>query len=251
MKDGSTHLAHKAEHAVDLDSGAVVAVTLQAADLGDTTTVQETLADAGLAVAELVERAAELHPEEEPKVNLDGIEELVADKGYHSGAALEQVKDLEVRTYIPEKKQAGKRHWKGKQGQQQAVYRNRQRVRGKYGKSLLRRRGEFVERTFAHCYETGAMRRCTLHGRKNILKRLLIHVGAFNIGLVLRKMLGAGKPRELSNRAAGLILRLIGLLISLCKHHNGDQSSHARVHAHRDRSHSTTLPCLLRWKMAT
>src|SRR6201993_4762543 len=130
MKDGSTHMAHKAEHAVDLDTGAVVAVTLQAADLGDTTTIEETLADAGLAVADLVDREAELHPEAEPKVNVDGIEELVADKGYHSGEALEQVKELEVRTYIAEKKQPGKRHWKGKQGQQQAVYQNRQRVRG-------------------------------------------------------------------------------------------------------------------------
>jgi transposase len=251
MKDGSTHLAHKAEHAVDLDTGAVVAFTLQAADLGDTTTIGETLADAGLAVADLVEREAELHPEEEPKVNVDGIEELVADKGYHSGATLEQVKELEVRTYIPEKKQAGKRHWKGKQGQQRAVYQNRQRVRGKYGKSLLRRRGEFVERTFAHCYETGAMRRCTLHGRQNILKRLLIHVGAFNISLVLREMLGAGKPRELSNRAASLVLRLFGLLIGLCKHHNADPPGSGAAHASRDRSHSNTLHCLLRWKMAT
>jgi len=215
MKGGSTHLAHKAEHAVDLDSGAVAAVTLQAADLGDTTTVQETLAEAGLAVAELVEREVEQHPEEEPKVNIDGIEELVADKGYHSGVALEQVKELEVRTYIREKKQAGKRHWKGKQRQQQAVYQNRQRVRGEYGMSLLRRRGEFVERTFAHCYETGGMRRCTLHGRKNILKRLLIHVGAFNISLVLRQMLGAGKPRDLKNRAASLVLRLFESLVSL------------------------------------
>ena len=76
MKNGSTHLAHNAEHAVDMDSGAVVAVTLQAADLGDTTTVHETLAKAGMAVAELVERDAELHPEDEPKVNVDGIEEL-------------------------------------------------------------------------------------------------------------------------------------------------------------------------------
>ena len=195
MKDGSTHLAHKAEHAVDLDTGAVVAVTLQAADLGDTTTVTETLADAGMAVAELVEREAELRPEEKPQVNVDGIEELVADKGYHSGAVLEQMKELEVRTYIPEKKQAGKRHWEGKQGQQQAIYQNRQRVRRDYGKSLLRRRGELVERTFAHCYQTGGMRRCTLHGRKNILKRLLIHVGAFNISLVLRKLV-APESRE-------------------------------------------------------
>jgi transposase len=243
MKDGSTHLAHKAEHAV-------VAVTLQAADLGDTTTIAETLADAGMAVAELVEREAELHPEEKPQVNVDGIEELVADKGYHSGAVLEQVKELEVRTYIPEKKQAGKRHWEGKQGQQQAVYQNRQRVRRDYGKSLLRRRGELVERTFAHCYETGGMRRCTLHGRKNILKRLLIHVGAFNISLVLRKMLGAGKPRELKNRAAGLVSGLIESLINLCRRQNADQSSSGTAHTYRVRSRSITPRCLLRWEMA-
>src|SRR5664280_338662 len=134
------------------------------------------LAKAAIAVAELVEREAKLHPEEEPKVNVEGIEELVADKGYHSGAVLEQIKEKEVRAYIPEKKQAGKRHWKGKEKEQQAVYQNRQRVRGDYGKRLLKRRGEFVERSFAHCYETGAMRRCTLRGRKNILKRQLIHV---------------------------------------------------------------------------
>jgi transposase len=251
MKDGSTHLAHKAEHAVDLDTGAVVAVTLQAADLGDTTTIAETLADAGIAVAELVEREAELHPEEKPQVNVDGIEELVADKGYHSGAVLEQVKELEVRTYIPEKKQAGKRHWEGKQGQQQAVYQNRQRVRRDYGKSLLRRRGELVERTFAHCYETGGMRRCTLHGRKNILKRLLIHVGAFNISLVLRKMLGAGKPRELKNRTERLISRVIGHLINLCRRRNVDQSGPNADHAPWDRSRSFALRPLRQWKMAT
>ena len=216
MKDGSTHMAYKAEHAVDLESGAVVAVTLQGADLGDTTTVEETLAEAGMAVAELVGREAELHPEEKPQVNVAGIEELVADKGYHSGAVLEQIKENEVRTYIPEKKQAGKRHWKGKEQEQRAVYQNRQRVCGDYGKSLLRLHGEFVERSFAHCYETGAMRRCTLRGTKNILKRQLIHVGAFNISLVLRKMLGAGTPRELKNRALNYILCFFAYFICLC-----------------------------------
>lgn len=229
MKDGSTHLAHKAEHAVDLDTGAVVAVTLQAADLGDTTTVEETLAEAAVAVAELVVREADLHPDGEPRVNVEGIEELIADKGYHSGAVLEQIKEKEVRTYVPEKKQAGKRHWKGKHGEQQAVYQNRQRVRGKYGKSLLRRRGERVERSFAHCYETGGMRRCTLHGRKNILKRLLIHVGAFNIGLAMRKMLGAGTPRELKNRALDLFWRAFAHLIGLYRPASPIQSCTGRV----------------------
>jgi len=140
MKNGSTHLAHKAEHAVDMDSGAVIAVTLQSADLGDTTTVHETLADAGMAVADLVERDAELHPEDEPKVNVDGIEELVADKGYHSGAVVAWVGENEVVTYIPERKQAGKRNWDGKQAEQQAVEANHGRVTGDYGKQLLGRR---------------------------------------------------------------------------------------------------------------
>jgi transposase len=229
MKNGSTHLAHKAEHAVDLESGAVVAVTLQAADLGDTTTVYQTLAAAGVAVAELVGREAELHPEEEPKVNLDGIEELVADKGYHSGAVLEQVKEFEVSTYIPEKKQAGKRNWDGKQSEQQAVEANQSRVTGDYGKQLLRKRGEFVERSFAHCYETGGMRRCTLRGQENILKRLLIHAGAFNISLVLRKMLGAGTPRELKNSAARLVLRLFEWLACLYRPNSAVESRTALI----------------------
>jgi transposase len=196
MKDGRTHLAHKAEHAVDLDTGAVVAVTLQGADRGDTKTVDETLGEAGMAVAEQVEREVELRPQEKPKVNVAGIEETVADKGYHSGAVMERMKGYGVRSYIPEKKQEGQRHWKGKPAEQQAVYANRRRVRGEYGKSLLRRRGELVERSFAHCYETGGMRRTHLRGHENILKRQLVHVGAFNLSLILRKVLGAGTPRQ-------------------------------------------------------
>ncbi len=211
MKDGRTHLAHKAEHAVDLDTGAVVAVTLQGADQGDTTTLDETLSEAGMAVAELVGREAELRSEEKPTVNVNGIEELVADKGYHSGALVQRVKSYEVRSYIPEKKQKGRRHWQGKREEQQAVYENRRRVRGEYGKGLLRRRGELVERSFAHCYETGGMRRTYLRRHENILKRQLIHVGAFNLSLILRKLLGAGTPREWRNRG-GLLLLLYLLL---------------------------------------
>src|SRR6202008_4966467 len=104
MKDGRTHLAHKAEHAVDLDTGAVVAVTLREADKGDTTTLDRTLCHAGEAVGELVGREAVLHPDVKPKVNIKGIEEMVADKGYHSGAALERVRNYQVRSYIAEKK---------------------------------------------------------------------------------------------------------------------------------------------------
>jgi transposase len=213
MKDGRTHLAHKAEHAVDLDTGAVVAVTLQGADKGDTTTLDQTLCEAGEAVAELAMREVEMRPDEKPKVNLEGIEELVADKGYLSGAVLQRVKGYGLRSYIPERRQKSKRRWQGKTEQKKAVYANRRRVQGNYGKCLLKRRGELAERSFAHCYETGGMRRCHLRGRENILKRQLAHVSAFNLSLVMRKLLGAGTPRELKNRATTFLLQVVRMLI--------------------------------------
>jgi transposase len=154
-----------------------------------------------MAVAEQVGREAELRPNEAPKVNVAGIEETVTEKGYHSGAVVKRMKAYGVRSYIPEKKQKGRRNWAGKQAeQQQAVYAKRRRVRGEYGKSLLRRRGELVERSFAHCYETGAMRRCHLRGQENIWKRQLIHVGAFNLSLILRQQLA--RARRASGRTA-------------------------------------------------
>jgi transposase len=211
MKDGRTHLAHKAEHAVDLDTGAVVAVTLREADKGDTTTLDRTLCEAGEAVAELVGREAENHPASPPKVNVAGIEEMVADKGYHSGAVVERVKSYGVRSYIPERQQKGQRHWDGKAGEQQAVYANRRRVQGNYGKRLLKRRGEMVERSFAHCYDTGGMRRTHLRKHNNILKRQLIHIAGFNLSLIFRRLLGAGTPRELNNLGRMLLLFLLGL----------------------------------------
>jgi hypothetical protein len=117
-----------------------------------------------------------------------------------------------VRTYISEKKQNGRRHWEGKADQCRATYGNRRRIQGERGKGLLRKRGELIERSFAHCYETGAMRRVYLRGRENILKRVLIHVGAFNLGLLLRSLVGAGTPRELKNRLSRLLLAPISPL---------------------------------------
>ena len=207
MKDGRTHLAHKAEHAVDLDTGAVVAVTLHGADRGDTATLDETLCEAGMAVAEQVGREAELRPHEAPKVNVAGIEESHRQglSQWRGGEADEGVRRAQLH---PGEETKGRRNWAGKQAEQQAVYANRRRVRGEHGKSLLRRRGELVERSFAHCYETGAMRRCHLRGQENIWKRQLIHVGAFNLSLILRQLLGAGTPREWKNRFGNLVLTL-------------------------------------------
>jgi transposase len=214
MKDGTTHLAHKAEHAVDMDSGAVIAVTLQAANQGDTTTMTETLAKAGEAVAQLVEREAEKTPDEKPQVNVSGIEEVVADKGYHSSAVLIGLEQAPVRSYIPEPKR-GRRKWEGKEAEQAAVYGNRRRVQGSHGKGLQRRRGELIERSFAHCYETGGMRRVHLRGRQNVLKRQLIHVGAFNLSLIFRALLGAGTPRGVGELQTRLIVAILLLADSV------------------------------------
>jgi transposase len=197
MKDGSTHLAHKAEHAVDLTSGALLAVTLQPANEGDTTTIHQTLEVAQAAAREVHEQ---------------GVEEVVADKGYHSGAVLTALQAQEVRSYIPEPER-GRRNWQGegKAEEQKQTYANRRRVGGERNQRLQKLRSELTERSFAHLYETGGMRRLHLRGRDNILKRLLVHGAAFNLSLILRKTLGVGKPRQLQGACSqlfSLIFRL-------------------------------------------
>jgi transposase len=194
MKDGRTHLAHKAEHAVDLETGAVVAVTVQGADRGDTTTVKETFLEAAEQLEEVGKEAAA-----DERMNAQGLEEVVTDKGYHSGARLVDLQEIGVRSYLPEPKRK-RRHWQGKAGEQAAVYANRRRIWGERGKQLLRRRGELVERSFAHVYDTGGMRRTHLRGHRNILKRLLLHVAAFNLSLILRQEVGVGTPRSFQDR---------------------------------------------------
>lgn len=212
MKDGSTHLAHKAEHAVDLSSGALLAVTLQGTDQGDTTTLHQTLAEAGEAVAELIEHEVATAPAEEPKVSLQGVQEVVADKGYHSAAVLQDLHTFDCRSYIPEPDR-GRRNWEGKAEEQKQVYANRRRIRGERSKRLQRKRSELTERSMAHLYETGGMRRVHLKGRDNILKRLLVHAAGFNLALILRKLIGVGKPRQLQGAVACFLAGLRCLLL--------------------------------------
>jgi transposase len=182
-----------------LETGAVAAVTVQGADQGDTTTMKETFVKA----AEQMEAAGEEAAADE-QMNEQGLEEVVADKGYHGGAMLVDLREIGVRSYISEP-QRGRRHWQGKASEQAAVYSNRRRIGGNRGKQLLRRRGELLERSFAHVYDTGGMRRTHLRGHENILKRLLIHEGAFNLSLILRREVGVGTPRSRQGRRNQLI----------------------------------------------
>ena len=208
MKDGRTHLAHKAEHGVDMDTGAIVAVTVQDASDGDTATLPETL----ITAAEQVEAVQPAGA---------GVEEVMADKGYHSDATLVALDTIGVRSHVSEPER-GRRCWRDKKtgekppekaAAQKALYGNRRRVRGRRGRRLQRCRGEVVERTFAHMYETGGMRRVWVRGHENVRKRVLLQAAACNLGLLLRRLTGVGTPRSLQGRAVSAICRLIGRLI--------------------------------------
>jgi transposase len=220
MKDGRTHLAHKAEHAVDLETGAIVGVTVEGADQGDTTTIADTVTAAAEeleAVAAVTDGAAEV------------IEEVVADKGYHSNQVLVDLAALDLRTYIAEPDR-GRRNWKKKPDARNAVYANRRRIRGTRGLTLQRRRSERLERPNAHLYETGGMRRTHLRGHTNILKRLLVHIGGFNLGLLMRTLIGVGTPRGLQGRLAAVIAVVMTLrtqIVDVWRHQQTPSAEHS------------------------
>lgn len=220
MKDGRTHLAHKAEHAIDLETGAVVAVVVAPADEGDTTTIAKTVPEAGMNIAEAASATAD---DENVSVALSGPVNVVGDKGYHSNESLKMLRQCEVRSYISEPER-GPRRWKQDPEAQPAVYGNRRRIQGEHGKKLLRRRGELVERSFAHAYETGGMRRLHLRGHDNILKRLLVHLCGFNLSLMIRKYNGKGTPRGWQGYSADEYVTVLQLWIALLKQ-NADLSA--------------------------
>jgi transposase len=183
MKDGTTHLAYKAEHAVDLDSEFVVAATVHPADQSDPATLVESVLQAQV---NLVLAGSEQE-----------VEEVVADKGYHKAETLAECEHWNTRTYIPEPK-GREYNWEDKpEVWRKATAANRRRVRGARSKRLQKKRSELVERSFAHVCETGGGRRTWLRGLANVTKRYVVQVAAHNLGLLMRKLFGMGKPRTL------------------------------------------------------
>src|SRR6266705_3471091 len=198
MKDGRTHLAYKAEHAVDLQSEAIVATTVTFADKSDPQSAPVTLS---LAEANLVLAGSETK-----------IAEAVMDKGYHDNGLLVELAKRGVRTYIPERRQKVRR-WTEKPEAQEAAFRaNRRRVRGNKGRQLNRWRSERCERTFAHVCETGGGRRAWLRGQTNVSKTHTLKCAAYNLGLLLRKVLGYCKPRNAKAGAAACFFVFLVLL---------------------------------------
>src|SRR5215475_5753449 len=198
LKDGRTALAYKAENAVDMETGAIVAVTTHGGATADTATVEGTVIEAGVAVAELVTVEP---PEGKYAVHAGGVEEVVADKGYHSNQVAVGLGELGVRTYIAEPDR-GARDWNGK----------RRRIRGERGKRMQRQRGEKIERNFAHQFDTGGMDRLYVRGIGNVHKKLLIQAAACNLALLMRSMYGAGKPRAAHDQAVEVIFAILALI---------------------------------------
>src|SRR3954449_8425718 len=208
LKDGRTALAYKAENAVDMETGAIVAVTTHGGAAADTATVEATVIEAGAAVAELVTAEP---PEGKYQVHPGGVEEVVADKGYHSNEALVGLGALQVRTYIAEPDR-GVRNWEGKPAEKEAVYGNRRRIRGQRGKRMQRQRGEKIERNFGHQFDTGGMDRLFVRGTKNVHKKLLVQAAACNLALLMRSIYGAGKPRAAHDQASEAVFAILAFI---------------------------------------
>ena len=213
LKDGRTRLAYKSEHVVDLETGALVGVTVHSADQADTATIEESIkvAEENL---QAVHDASDAESEADDRDNIDGPSgggasggdatgerrSVVADKGYNKAVLLRRLKESGYRSYIPERRQKCRRRWTDKGGQPTAAafHQNRARVQRRKGKALQRKRGELLERTFAHICETGAARRTRLRGKGNVAKRYVLQAAAANLGLVMRSMIGSGTPRGLA-----------------------------------------------------
>jgi transposase len=208
LKDGRTALAYKAENAVDMATGAIVAVTTHSGAAADTATVKETVIEAGIAVAGLI---AEQTPEGKFEVHPEGVEEVVADKGYHSNDVMVGLAEMEVRSYVAEPDR-GPRNWDGKEAEKEAVYGNRRRVQGDRGKRLQRHRGERIERNFAHQFDTGGLDRLYVRGLESVHKKFLIQAAACNLALLMRSRHGSGKPRAAHDRAGEAILTILAVI---------------------------------------
>ena len=207
LNDGRTALAFKVENAVDMETGAIVAVTTHGGAAADTATVEATVIEAGVAVAEVA-------GEDAPEVKAEGVQEVVADRGYHSNEVVRGMEELQIRSYIAEPER-GLRNWEGKAAEKAAVYANRRRVQGSRGKRLQSRRGERIERNFAHQFDTGGMDRLWVRGKDNVSKKVLIQAAACNLALLMRSLYGAGKPKAAHDRIQSAILATLMLLATV------------------------------------
>jgi len=203
MKNGTTHLAYKAEHAVDLATGVMLGVVVHPADQGDTASIEETLEEVEENLASLGDESPDLLC-------------VVTDKGYHKAELIRKLNaDKGITTYIPERQDKQKRRWHGDKEACREFHGNRRRTRGDHGKQLSRLRSEIVERSFAMIKRSGNLARMTLRGLENVSKRYLIHAAAYNLGLLMRVIFGNGTPKGMADALLHLIFGIFTIIASV------------------------------------
>jgi hypothetical protein len=184
-KDGATDMIYKPEHVTDLESGAIVSAEVRPGDAGDTVELTERVAGA---VGTLTEVCGE--------ECLDQLgRELAADEGYFALEEIRSLQELDVRTVIADPK-SGRRRQDLAEDDQSVLQRAQRAVQSKTGKALLRRRGEHLERSFAHVLDHGGCRRTTLRGTANLNKRYLVAVLTHNLSVLMRKLYRCGTPKQ-------------------------------------------------------
>ena len=203
IKDGRTRLAYKSEHVTDLETGAIVSASIYPADAVDTQTLKTSLENARDEILSVIDDDDDNEPPTETPSSKPGLlscPEIIADKGYYKTSLLVEIEDMGLRPYIAEPHRPRGRSWTNRTSEEQrAAFLNRARLRRAKSKRHHCRRGEYIERGFAHICETGGGRRTRLRGWENVSKSYLLRAAAANLGLIMRSKYGLGTPRGWAN----------------------------------------------------
>ena len=204
-KDGACDMVYKPEHISDLESGVIVRAEVRPGDAGDTTGLGERMVDA----CEVLSRVCE-----DPKQRRTG-RSVTADEGYFNVEEVALLQAERLRTIIGDP-HAPKRNRDRQCAETRATLNKAKRaVTSKSGKALLRKRGEYIERSFCHVLDHGGLRRATLRGCENLSKRLVGAVIAFNLSVLMRHLYGVGTAKQWEARVSraheGLVNVLNGL----------------------------------------
>ena len=204
MKDGRTHLAYKAQHAMDVDTEIITAATIHHADQSDAKILKDSIAEVS-GVMFSAGASSEFR-------------EVIADKGYHKTETLAWLAERGIRSYVPEKRMKSHRKWTDKPATwKRAHEQNRRRVAGERSAELQRMRSERVERSFAHTCRAGRARRTWLRGLVDVAKRYVIQVAGYNLGRIMRALFGVGTPRGLQGAGCELLAALMAVLVLICR----------------------------------
>jgi transposase len=205
-KDGACDMVYQPEHLTDLETGAIIRAEVRTGDRGDSQELSGRVLEGCRTLAQVCE-----DPMQE-KVGRS----LTADEGYFSVEEVCALQGEGIRTVMGDPH--GPRRNKDKQCKvtRQTLNSARRAVKSKSGKALLKRRGEHLERSFAHLLDHGGLRRATLRGAENLTKRQIAAAMAYDLSLLMRKIFGFGTPKQWAAMSPSCLVRLLRALLRAC-----------------------------------